>query len=64
MATFDPDPELFRAQIDSIRAQTDPDWVCVISDDCSRPERFAAIQGVVSGDPRFVVSRSPRGFRR
>src|SRR4051794_34990925 len=33
MATFDPDPELFRAQVDSIRAQTDGDWICVISDD-------------------------------
>jgi len=66
MATYDPDPELFRAQVDSIRSQTDADWVCLISDDCSRPDRFAALEEVVSGDPRFVVSRSPRrlGFYR
>src|SRR4051794_12841846 len=66
MATFDPDPELFRAQVDTIRAQTDSDWICLISDDCSRRDRFAALQEVVSGDPRFVVSRSPRrlGFYR
>src|SRR3954454_14130106 len=66
MATFDPDPELFRAQVDSIRAQTDGDWICLISDDCSHPDRFAEIERVVEGDARFVVSRSPRrlGFYR
>src|SRR4051812_29118850 len=37
MGTFDPDPELFRSQIDSLRAQTEPGWICLISDDCSRP---------------------------
>ena len=53
-------------QLDSIRAQTHGDWVCVISDDCSAPEGFAALSGAVAGDPRFVVSRSPRrlGFYR
>jgi glycosyltransferase involved in cell wall biosynthesis len=60
MATYDPDIALLRAQIDSLRAQTDADWICVISDDCSRPERFEAINDAIAGDPRFVVSRSPR----
>ncbi len=66
MATFDPDPDLFRAQIDSIRQQTDEHWVCVISDDCSRPERFDAISAEVADDPRFRVSRGERrlGFYR
>jgi len=66
MATCDPPLALFRAQVDSIRAQTHADWVCVISDDCSDPERFDALQAVLDGDPRFVVSRSPRrlGFYR
>jgi glycosyltransferase involved in cell wall biosynthesis len=58
MATFDPDIELFRAQIASLRAQTDTNWICLISDDCSRPERFEAIERAVAGDPRFFVSRS------
>jgi hypothetical protein len=44
MATFEPDIELFRAQVESLRAQTDTNWVCVISDDGSRPEYLAAIQ--------------------
>jgi glycosyltransferase involved in cell wall biosynthesis len=60
MATYDPPQDLLERQIASIRAQTHAGWVCVISDDCSAPERFAAIQALVGGDERFVVSRSPR----
>jgi len=60
MATFEPPPELFRRQVESIRAQTLTDWICVVSDDCSDPERFADVQRVLDGDPRFVVSRSDR----
>jgi glycosyltransferase involved in cell wall biosynthesis len=66
MATYDPPVDLFRRQVDSIRAQTHRNWVCVVSDDCSAPDRFAAIEAAVEGDPRFVVSRSPGrlGFYR
>ena len=66
MTTCNPPLELFRRQVDSIRAQTYDDWICVVSDDCSDPERFAALQEVLGADPRFVVSRSPRrlGFYR
>jgi hypothetical protein len=58
MATFDPDPALLGRQLDSLQAQTDRSWVCVMSDDCSSPEYFAAIEAEVQGDYRFVVSRS------
>jgi glycosyltransferase involved in cell wall biosynthesis len=66
MATFDPDPDLFRTQVESIRAQTDGDWICLISDDCSSPDRLADLRRVVEGDERFVVSSSERrlGFYR
>ncbi|MGH3040318.1 MAG: hypothetical protein ACRDNG_00995, partial [Gaiellaceae bacterium] len=66
MATFDPRPDLFRAQVESLRAQTDRSWICLISDDCSAPERSAEIEATVGGDPRFVLSRSERrlGFYR
>jgi glycosyltransferase involved in cell wall biosynthesis len=66
MATYDPPTELLARQLDSIRAQTHEDWICVISDDCSDPDTFAAIEAAVAGDPRFVLSRSPRrlGFYR
>ncbi len=58
MATHEPDRELLAGQLDSIRAQTHGDWVCVISDDASGEERFGALEAAVAGDPRFFVSRS------
>jgi hypothetical protein len=66
MATHEPDPEHLRRQVDSIRAQDWPDWVCVISDDGSGAASFAALQAIVADDDRFVVSRSDRrlGFYR
>jgi glycosyltransferase involved in cell wall biosynthesis len=62
LATYNPDLELFRAQIESIRAQTDTDWICLISDDCSTPERYEAIAATVRDDPRFVLSRAERNL--
>ena len=59
MATHEPAPELFRRQIESLRAQTHHNWVCIVSDDCTSPERYRAIEAEVDGDPRFVLSRSP-----
>ena len=43
-----------------------PDWVCVISDDCSSPEAFDVLERTSGDDPRFVVSRAPErlGFLR
>jgi hypothetical protein len=66
MATYEPNMELFRAQIESLRAQTDRGWLCVISDDCSSLRRFEELTSVVDGDTRFVVSRAERrlGFYR
>ena len=60
MATFNPTEHLFRRQIESIRAQTETNWVCVISDDCSLPAAFKMIEETVGDDERFVISRSPR----
>jgi GT2 family glycosyltransferase len=66
MATHEPPIALFRRQIETIRAQTHGDWLCIVSDDCSSAERVAAIEDVLGGDPRVVLSRSPRrlGFYR
>jgi glycosyltransferase involved in cell wall biosynthesis len=66
MATFEPDMELFTAQVDSLRWQADDRWICLISDDCSSPEHFERIKAVVADDPRFALSRSDRrlGFYR
>ena len=60
MASYEPPMDLFRRQLESIRSQTHRNWVCIISDDCSSPASFAAIQEEVADDPRFIVSRSPR----
>jgi glycosyltransferase involved in cell wall biosynthesis len=60
MATYNPPPELFAAQIASIRAQTHRNWICVISDDRSDDEGSATIRREVDGDRRFVVSVAPR----
>jgi glycosyltransferase involved in cell wall biosynthesis len=66
MAAYNPAPELFEAQIRSIREQTHRNWRCVISDDCSTPTGAETIARAVADDPRFAVSRSPRrlGFYR
>ena len=66
MATFEPRIDLFRAQIESIRAQTEEDWVCIISDDCSAPSRFERMREVISGDERFILRRAAKraGFYR
>ncbi len=64
MATFDPPLDLFSRQIESIRSQTHDNWVCVISDDNSTPERLAEIREMLGGDERFVLvpSELRRGF--
>ncbi len=58
MATHNPPPDLLEVQLESIRRQTHRRWVCVISDDCSAPAAYAALERAVAGDPRFVLSRA------
>jgi glycosyl transferase family 2 len=60
MATYQPPLALFRRQIESIREQTHRNWVCVISDDGSNPQRLDEMRAVLGEDPRFVLSPSPR----
>lgn len=66
MATYNPDMDLFRAQVRSLREQTDTNWVCVVSDDRSRADRFREITAELEGDERFLLTRSERrlGFYR
>jgi glycosyltransferase involved in cell wall biosynthesis len=59
MAAYQPPLELFRRQIDSIRRQTHTNWICVISDDGSTPQRLAEMREVLGDDRRFVLSPSP-----
>jgi len=66
LGTYEPDPAMLAAQIESIRAQSDPGWVCIVSDDHSSPERYAALEALVEGDARFRLHRLPQraGFYR
>jgi glycosyltransferase involved in cell wall biosynthesis len=59
MATYEPPEDLLRIQLDSIRAQTHENWICLISDDASSDEAFERVRRLTEADPRFVVSRSP-----
>jgi glycosyltransferase involved in cell wall biosynthesis len=60
MATHDPDPRLLSRQIESLRAQTETDWICLIRDDGSDGRRFAELTAIVAGDERFKVARGER----
>jgi glycosyltransferase involved in cell wall biosynthesis len=66
MTTFNPALELFARQIQSIRDQTLSSWVCIINDDCSRPELFAEISHEIANDSRFRLFRNETrlGFYR
>jgi glycosyltransferase involved in cell wall biosynthesis len=66
MATFNPPVDLLRRQLESVREQSHRNWVCVISDDHSDEESFAALRSEIAGDRRFTLSRSDErlGFYR
>lgn len=64
MATYNPPIDLFEQQIVSLVAQTHTNWICIISDDCSHPDTFAAMREVVAVDSRFYLVRNSerKGF--
>ena len=66
MATYEPPADLLRRQLDSIRAQTHGNWICLVSDDGSSERAFGELRAQTEGDERFAVSRSPErlGFYR
>ncbi len=58
--------DLLERQLESIRAQTHRNWVCIVSDDCSSQGQYAAIERCARRGP--AVRRLPRpprlGFYR
>jgi len=64
MATYEPDPERFERQLDSIRNQSWRSWVCVISDDASSEDSLRLIDELTASDDRFLLfpSSERRGF--
>ena len=59
MATHEPDLTLFEAQIESLCAQSDPRWVCLVSDDGTGERRWAQMRALLERDERFVALRAP-----
>ncbi len=66
MATYNPPIELFRRQVDSIRAQTHRNWILLISDDHSDPDKLEQMREVLGDDRRLLLSvaDSQAGFYR
>jgi glycosyltransferase involved in cell wall biosynthesis len=61
LATYNPDPDYFAAQVDSIIAQRHQAWRCIVSDDGSAPDRLQAVYAATAKDARFeVVAHSTR----
>ena len=58
MATYNPDPALFRRQLDSLRAQTHGTWICIVQDDGSDRAHWEMILAATVGDDRFRVERN------
>ena len=58
MATYNPPPALLRRQLESIRAQTHRNWVCVIRDDCSGPDRLRRAPSRRRGRPALPACRA------
>lgn len=55
LAAYRPRRDLLLRQIDSIRAQTERDWLCLIGIDGSDPQARRDINDAIAGDDRFVV---------
>jgi glycosyltransferase involved in cell wall biosynthesis len=62
MTTYNPPPQLFRKQVDSIRDQTYPRWVCIIRDDGSTPAVEQMIRNTIAGDSRFVFRKNAKNL--
>ncbi len=60
LAAYRPEPQAFERQLASIRAQTHPNWVCIVNDDCSGPEHLLFMQRATAADTRFHLCRNER----
>ncbi|MFM9858942.1 glycosyltransferase [Pseudoxanthobacter sp. M-2] len=60
MATFEPNGELFAAQLESIRAQTMRDWRLVVSDESETVAARDLVERLTRTDPRISVRHGPR----
>ncbi|WP_414526883.1 glycosyltransferase family 2 protein [Nodularia chucula] len=54
LATYNPNPEYFEKQINSIKNQSYKNWICHIVDDCSLTKYQVGIKKLIAYDPRFI----------
>lgn len=59
LCTYRPHLGYLRQQLDSLCAQTDPDFRCLVQDDASPPEHSEEIRALCARDPRFLFRRNP-----
>lgn len=58
MATYNPDPDAFKRQVDSIRGQAYRSWICIVNDDGTPPVAWQRMQDLCADDSRFVFVRN------
>ncbi|MDE1892475.1 MAG: glycosyltransferase [Betaproteobacteria bacterium] len=56
MPSFNEDPYIVRASLESIRAQTFTDFECIVVDESTRPELAEACRLICAEDPRFIYN--------
>lgn len=62
LASYEPNLDAFGRQIDSIRAQSHGNWLCIINDDGSSAATWTRMQERCNGDARFRFFRNPRNL--
>jgi len=54
MASYQPDPQRFARQIESILCQSYDNWLLIISDDASKGSNWATLEAICRLDPRRI----------
>src|SRR5947209_8445890 len=52
--SFNEEPHIVRASLESVRAQSFTDFECIVVDESTRPELAAACREICSEDSRFI----------
>lgn len=58
MATYHPQLHAFQRQVDSIRAQTYDNWICIVNDDGTPSDAWEKMRRHCAGDERFRFTRN------
>ncbi len=66
LCTYEPKPDRFKRQLDSILNQSFDNWICLVNDDCSNSDIANEIQAICNRDARirFAQNDNNLGFYR